>query len=174
MIRRAALRPLLLTTLCAGATACAPGLSDLEQYVESTRNKYQGSVEPLPLIEPYQSYKYAALDRRDPFTEPQREQAAPPASGPRPDMQRRKEPLEAFPLDSLRMVGTLERQGEVWGLVRDPNGTIHRVKPGNHMGQNYGEIVRITESRIELVELVPDGLGGWMERKAQLSLTEEK
>ncbi len=93
-------------------------------------------------------------------------------SGIRPDVNRPREALEEYPLDSLRMVGTLEQGGQMWALVRAEDGTIHRVQPGNYVGQNYGRITRITESKIELVEIVPDGLGGWMERPATLALSE--
>ena len=70
------------------------------------------------------------------------------------------------------MVGTLERDGSSWALVRMSDSTIHRVKPGNFAGENHGKIVNITESEIELTEIVEDGLGGWMERQAALALSE--
>ena len=156
-------------------SACSSNMDDLEQYVATTRTKYQGSVEPLPQFEPYQNYVYSTFNYRSPFTEPS---AAEPEestanAGPRPDKERRKEPLEFFPLDSLKMVGTLERGGETWGLIRDPDGTIHRVQPGNHAGENFGEIIRISESSIDLLEIIPDGLGAWIEREISLSLGEE-
>lgn len=90
----------------------------------------------------------------------------------RPDSNRPREALEAFPLDTLRMVGTLDQGGQSWGLVRANDGTIHRVQPGNYLGQNHGRIANITEYEIELVEIVPDGLGGWIERQASLALSE--
>lgn len=157
-------------------TACSNDFSDLEQYVTETRTKYQGSVEPLPQFEPYQNYVYSTFNYRTPFTEPSAAQSDDQIAGdtgPRPDKDRRKEPLEFFPLDSLQMVGTLERGGESWGLVRDPDGTIHRVQPGNHAGENFGEIIRISETSIDLLEIIPDGLGAWIEREISLSLGEE-
>jgi type IV pilus assembly protein PilP len=91
-----------------------------------------------------------------------------------PDKTRRKEPLEFFPMDSLKMVGILEQKGEVWGLIQDPDGTIHRVQAGNHAGETYGEIVRISEESIDFVESIPDGLGAWIEREISLSIGSRK
>jgi len=90
----------------------------------------------------------------------------------RPDLNRPREPLEEYPLDSLRMVGILELKGTRWALIKTPDETIHRVRVGNYMGQNHGRITRITETQVDLIEIVPDGLGGWMERKAQVALVE--
>ena len=70
------------------------------------------------------------------------------------------------------MVGILEQRGSVWGLIRDPDGTIHTVKPGNYLGENFGEIIRITESQVEILEIISDGLGAWIEREIDLSLGE--
>jgi type IV pilus assembly protein PilP len=134
-------------------------------------------VDPLPEFAPYETHLYQASNDRDPFTppvasSPKSEVAQAPGNGVSPDFNRAREPLEAEPLDSLRMVGTLERAGTSWALVRMSDSTIHRVKPGNYLGQNHGKIVSITESEVELTEIVPDGLGGWMERQAALALSE--
>ncbi len=162
-------------TLMALLAACSSDISDLEQYVATAQNKYQGSVEPLPQFEPYQNYIYSAFNFRTPFTEPSAADTEDQTgiAGPRPDKERRKEPLEFFPLDSLKMVGTLERDGEVWGLIRDPDGAIHRIQPGNHAGENFGEIIRVGDSAVDLLEIIPDGLGAWVEREISLSLGEE-
>ncbi len=164
----------LAVAACLILVGCAGDMQDLNQFVETTKGKYQGSVDPLPQIEPYQNYVYNAFNRRDPFTEPVAEApVAETAGGPQPDTQRRKEPLEFFPLDSLSMVGTMQQSGQVWGLIKDPEATIHRVQPGNHAGENYGEIIRISDDGIDLLEIVPDGLGAWIEREISLSLGEE-
>ena len=92
--------------------------------------------------------------------------------GVRPDPNRRKEELEAFSLDQLRMVGTLEQDEQTWGLVKTSDGTIHRVAPGNYMGQNDGRITRISEDKIELIELVPTG-SGFLEKEAAVALGEQ-
>ena len=169
-IRKTAVIVFVVGTL----SACAGDMSDLKQYVEETKSKYQGNVEPLPQFEPYNNYDYAAFNLRPPFTPPTTDiDAEETASGPSPDKERRKEPLEFFPLDSLQMVGTLEQKGEVWGLIKDPDGTIHRVQPGNHAGENFGEIIRISEESIDLLEIIPDGLGAWVEREISLSIGEQ-
>lgn len=171
--RPARFRWVAVAVAAAVMAGCAGDMSDLERYTETTKNKYQGSVEPLPQFEPYQNYVYSAFQYRSPFSPPAApEEAEEVTEGPRPDKGRRKEPLEFYPLDSLRMVGTLEKEGEVWGLIQDPEGTIHRVQTGNHAGQNFGEITRVTSSRIDLLEIIPDGLGAWIEREVSLSLSQ--
>jgi type IV pilus assembly protein PilP len=150
---------------------------DLRAYVESVKSRQHPSVDPLPEFAPYETHLYEAFNDRDPFTPPvvstpKSQVAQAPGNGVSPDFNRAREPLESEPLDSLRMVGTLERSGTSWALVRMSDSTIHRVKPGNYLGQNHGKIVSITESEVELTEIVPDGLGGWMERQAALALSE--
>jgi len=158
--------------------ACASeSTTDLELYVEKVKGQQKTSIEPLPEFEPYESFTYQATDLRDPFTEPtfsQPRAATMQASGSgiMPDFDRPSEPLEEFTLDSLRMVGTLEQRDETWALINDTEGTIHRVQPGNFAGQNYGKIFRITEYKIELTEIIPDGIGGWVERQASISISE--
>lgn len=165
------LTPLLLT-------ACTGGdhLDDLRAYVAEVKARKHGRVEPLPEIKPHETFLYQAYDLRDPFAPAPFSQpatvTATASNGIRPDMNRRREPLEEFPLDTLRMVGTLERDQERWGLVQARDGTVHRLKVGNYIGQNYGKIVAISEQEISLVEIVPDGLGGWTERKAALAINE--
>ncbi len=153
-------------------SACGGNMDDLERWVEQVKARPAGEIEPLPEVEPYETFEYSAHDLRSPFTPGRAEQPESSGEGPRPDPDRPREPLEGFSLDSLDMVGTFELGGEQWGLVRDPDGLIHRVQPGNYMGRNYGHIVEVNESRIRLVELVPDGSGGWMERDASLTLDE--
>lgn len=153
-------------------TACNRGMGDLERWVEQVKARPGGEIEPLPEVEPYETFEYSAHDLRSPFTPGRAEQPESTGEGPRPDPNRPREPLEGFSLDSLDMVGTFELGGEQWGLVRDPDGLIHRVQPGNYMGRNYGRILEVNESRIRLVELVPDGSGGWVERDASLTLEE--
>lgn len=166
---------LSLSTLLA---ACGGGeTQDLRQYVEQVRGKQNSRIEPLPEFTPYETFLYQASELRSPFRPseggtPDDVLTQSQDSGVRPDSNRPREALEAFPLDTLRMVGTLDQDGESWALVRTSDGTIHRVQPGNYLGQNHGKIVNISEYEIELVEIVPDGLGGWMERQASLALSE--
>lgn len=156
-------------------TACGGDMSDLELFISETKQAHHGKVDPLPEFPPYQTYTYDAEDIRDPFRAQTDLAAAAESeySGPRPETDRRREPLENFPVDSLKMVGLLQQQAQIWGLVRDPDGTIHRVQPGNYAGQNYGKIIQVSESKIDIVELVPDGLSGWVNRDAVLAMAEE-
>lgn len=149
---------------------------DLEAYVKRVKAEHKGHVAPLPEIKPYDSFTYNDEGLRDPFESfamaQERQQQASSTTGLHPDMNRKREALEAFSLDTLKYVGTLEKDGQIWGLVQAPDHTVHRVKPGNHLGQNYGKITRITENQIDLKEIIPNGLGGWVERDASLALKE--
>lgn len=155
---------------------CVRDTDDLEAYIEETKQRPARPLDPVPEPEPARSHRYPEFDIRDPFAqlsfaEPEAE-SEDVASGPTPDRDRPQEPLEQFPLDGLRMAGTLEQNGSRWALIRDPGGTIHRVQEGNYLGQNYGEIQRITEQRVSILELVPAQEGGWREREAALTTRE--
>jgi type IV pilus assembly protein PilP len=168
------IRATLLIALTLTLSACGGGMRDLDQYVADVKSRQFGQLEPLPEIRPYETFTYDAYDLRDPFTpsSPIMSERRTVASGLRPDFDRRREPLEAFPLDSLRMVGTLARSDSRFALVQDSTGLVHRVQSGNYIGQNYGKITGIGEDKIEVLEIIPDGLGGWMERDAALDLTD--
>jgi len=164
--------------LASGLAACAGNnTEDLRSYVDTVKSRQQARVEPLPEFSPFETHLYQAMDARGPFTPPSystpRSQVAPASNGGiSPNFNRAREPLESEPLDGLRMVGTLGRDSSSWALVRMSDSTIHRVKPGNYVGQNHGKIVGITESEVEVTEIVSDGLGGWIERQASLALSE--
>jgi type IV pilus assembly protein PilP len=168
-------RAVALLLLAAGLVGgCADdGMRDLHAFVEEVKARPAGPIKPVPEIKPAETYTYAAANRRDPFV-PEKPDSEPTqhatAGGPRPDPNRRREELEQFPLDTLRMVGTLEQNDETWALVQSKDKTIYRVQSGNHMGQNDGRITRITEEKIELTELIPDGAGGYLERQATVAL----
>jgi type IV pilus assembly protein PilP len=152
--------------------ACTGGMNDLEEFVKAEKAKPGGNIEPLPDIKPYESFVYDAASLRSPFTPdvPVPAEGSAAGGGVRPDTSRNREFLEQFPLDTMRMVGTLEAGGSFFGLVQDKDGLVHRVLPGNHLGQNDGKILRITPATIELVEIVPDGMGGYFERPAAVAL----
>ena len=155
---------------------CDSDLSDLERFVAETKSKHQGRVDPLPDFAQYESFAYTEQDLRDPF-KPHVEvsaSAAPASSGPRPSDNRRRESLESFPLDALQMVVILKQSTTSSALIQDPEGTIHRVQPGNYAGQDHGKITGISENQISLVELIPDGISGWIQRDAQLALGDEE
>jgi type IV pilus assembly protein PilP len=150
-------------------------MQDLRDYLADVKSREKGRIEPLPEIKQIETYVYAAGDRRDPFSPSvsgSTEVAQVLQNGLAPDPLRRKEELEGFPLDSIRMVGTLEQKDSIWGLVTTADGTIFRVKPGNYMGQNNGQITRVSEEQIELTEIVSDGQGGYRERLASLAVNE--
>ena len=152
-------------------------MSDLKRYVEDVKARKQGYIEPLPEIKQVETFTYVPGDRRSPFRPVQQgdEQAEKSSSnGIAPDPNRRKEELENYSLDSLRMVGTLQQADVMWALVQTNDKTIYRVKAGNYMGKNHGQITRIDENDIELTEIVPDGQGGYLERQASLALKEDQ
>lgn len=165
----------LMLIAVAGLAACGGDMDDLDRYINEVKSRPGGRIEPLPEITPYEVFSYVA-DRdgyRSPFV-PDAPQAAAGAGpgGTRPDPDRSREFLEQFPLDTLRMKGTLEIEGVNYGLIQTSDGLIHRVVPGNYMGQNDGRIVAVTESEIQLVEIISDGIGGYLEREAEISLTQ--
>lgn len=162
-------------------TACSQGngFSDLDKFMADTRAKPRGHVEPLPEFKAYEAFSYSAADRRAPFEPPIDVQLTmvddEPVSDVEPDLDRPREVLENFGLKSLNMVGTLtDASGGLFALIRDSEGGVHRVRTGNYMGQNYGRIVGISQTRVELIEIVPNGRGGWVERPRSLSLDEDE
>jgi len=165
---------LLLPLFAAGLalSACGGDMDDLDAYVNEIKARPGGRIEPLPEITPYEGFAYVADTEgyRSPFAPDSPQTAQAPGSTTRPDPDRSREFLENFPLDSLRMVGTLDLGGTNYGLVQDSEGLIHRVVPGNYLGQNDGRIVNITESEIEVVEIISDGIGGYLEREAAVAL----
>lgn len=152
---------------------CTRGTSDLKDWVAHEKAKKGAPLKPLPVIKTFESFTYDDQDRRDPFSPSVAEQdtSAPDGTaGPRPDANRAKQPLELFALDSLRMVGTVGAGDGMEVLIKDPDGVIHRIGVNAYMGQNYGHVTAISEDHIDLVELVPNGNGGWMERPATIAL----
>lgn len=165
------LRPALLALALLALGACSNDMDELRQQVAEIKNRPGERIEPLPEIKPYEAFAYTASNLRSPFV-PSAPARSELAAGVRPDVKRPREFLEQFPLDTMRMVGTLQLQGRNYGLVQGKDGLVHRVLPGNYMGQNDGRIVGITSTKISIVEIVPDGLGGYIERPAALALTE--
>lgn len=159
--------PLLALALVAG---CSSKDDDLRRFIEQTKQEQPGGVEPLPEIKPYESFAYSVQHMRSPFVPGGA--GGNSAQGVRPNSNRAREHLEQYPLDTLQMKGTMRISGRQYALVRTRDGVVHRVLPGNHMGQNEGRITSVEPSRISLIEVVPDGLGGFMERPATLDLAE--
>jgi type IV pilus assembly protein PilP len=157
---------------CGRSITSTPGEApNLEEWVAEVKARPAPPLDPLPVMQRFEHFEYAAQNLRDPFST-----AFAPGSegaGPRPDSNRRKQVLEQFPLDSLDMVGTLGKGGNLVALVMVPEKVTYRVRPGDYMGQADGRVTAVFEDRIELVELVPDGAGGWLERPATVSLDDE-
>lgn len=149
---------------------CSRGDADLREWVAQQKLKKGPPLDPIPVPKTFETFVYNEGGRRDPFGASAAEQEEVASDGPRPDESRAREPLEAYPLDGLKMMGTLGGGATLVGLVKDPDGVIHRIRPGNFMGQNYGRITVLAEDHIDLVELVSNGNGGWMERPASVAL----
>lgn len=169
MLRRVSGAALLLL-LCAGLSACGGSRGDLEKWVAEVKAKPAPPLKPLPVMQQFETFEYAAQDMRDPFNQTFSNDGA--SSGPRPDPGRRKQTLEMFSLDSLKLVGSLGAGKSLVALVMAPDKVTYRVQPGAYMGQSDGRVTGVYEDRVELVELVPDGAGGWLERPAKLTLAD--
>jgi type IV pilus assembly protein PilP len=151
------------------AAGCSGGQSDLQNWIAATKKKPGGRIQALPEVKPYESFVYSAGNMRSPF---QPQGAGGGQANLRPSSRRNREFLENFSLDTLKMVGTFKVGSSFYGLVQSKDGLVHKVQPGNYLGQNDGKVTEITGGKISLVEIVPDGLGGYIERPASLALTD--
>jgi type IV pilus assembly protein PilP len=158
-----------LVLACAALLAGCGGEThqDLRQWMAAQGKDAKGRLDPLPTIKPYEPFAYNAFDLPDPFKPRKVETRGGKLA---PDLTRRREPLEAFPLESLAMVGTIEKGKALYALVRTPEKDIYQVRQGNYVGQNYGVIVAISDADIKVKELVQDGAGDWTERSSALNL----
>jgi type IV pilus assembly protein PilP len=157
--------------LVAGLSACSSADDELSRFIEETKKEPGGHVERLPEVKPYETFIYSAQTMRSPF-QPGVPGGPGGGAGLRPDSKRNREFLEQFSLDTLSMVGTLKLGAQNYALVQTKDRLVHRVVVGNYLGQADGKITEITPSKISLIEIVPDGLGGYIERPAALGLTE--
>ncbi|MDH5257773.1 MAG: pilus assembly protein PilP [Gammaproteobacteria bacterium] len=165
------------TFFAATLSGCAENdVSDLNTFIAEVKTKYEGQVEALPIISPYESYSYRVSSKRDPFRPSvslvKEATLKRSSNGLKPNEVRNREGLEKYSLQSLVMVGIMNNNGQNWAIIKAPDGSIFRVRKGNYMGENNGKITRISESGIDLNEIVADGRGGWVERKNKLSLSE--
>ena len=163
----------LIISACSGDS-----LSDLRAFVDAEKAKPGGRVAPIPEVKPFESFAYRSAGRKSPFEPWSTNIGVAKASngakgGLQPDTNRRREVLESFPLDTLRMVGTLTRGKTQWAIIKAPDGLVYRVTVNNYIGQNYGRITKISNNKVELAEIVPDGLGGWQERQASLVIADK-
>ena len=151
------------------AAGCSGGQSDLQNWIAATKKKPGGHIQALPEVKPYETYVYSAGKLRSPF---QPQGSSNGQANLRPSSRRNREFLENFSLDTLKMVGTFKVGSSFYGLVQSKDGLVHKVQPGNYLGQNDGKVTEITGGKISLVEIVPDGLGGYIERPASLALSD--
>jgi type IV pilus assembly protein PilP len=150
--------------------------ADLDQKMIDARNRPQGTIEPLPTYPPAERFNYSALALRSPFEPPVVLNGEEKISGNRvaaPDQSRRREPLELVNYTALSMVGTLSRGSQIWALIDDGNGRVHRVRRGNYLGRNYGQIINVGAFELEIMETVPDGKGEWINRPRTMAMDEE-
>ena len=168
-LTRTILLAVLASLFIGPLAACGGGTSDLQEELAAKKKRPGGRIEPIPDIKPYEAFVYDPTQLRSPF-QPSVPVIAPGAGGVRPDARRNREFLEGFSLDTLKMVGTLHQGGRIYGLVQTKDGLIHRVALGNYVGQNDGKVSAVTDAKIAVVEIVPDGLGGYMERQAAITL----
>jgi len=164
-------RAALLLTVALLAGCGGESHKDLQDWMKDQGKGVRGKLDPLPQIKPYEPFVYNDFDLPDPFKPRKIEPVKGDSAGKlAPDLNRRREPLEAFPIESLAMVGTLEKGKTLYGLVKTPERDLYQVRAGQHMGQNYGVIVGINETEIKLKELMQDGAGDWSERSSTLNL----
>ena len=166
------LRPAIISFSLLTISACSQDVSDLQTFIAQTKSAHVGSVKAIPQFKPYESFSYSAAELRDPFVanvDLDNDETT-KTSLLNPDSSRPRQPLEIFPLDTLSMVGILEQNEQLWGLIKDPQNMVHRVQVGNYMGQSEGRIIEINDSAIYLVEIVPDGIGGYIERDASIAI----
>ena len=152
-------------------SACTKGDSDLREWLNQVKNRPAPALDPPPLIVDPTIAVYDPTGLRDPFSKPPLNRNS-SANGPSPDLNRRRQPLEAFTLDSLSMVGTIGTNGNLIGLILAPDKVTYRVTPGVYLGQSDGKVLSVSANQVDLVELVPDGNGGWLERQAHIALNE--
>jgi type IV pilus assembly protein PilP len=152
-----------------GLTGCGGGnMDDLQTFVAETGKDMQGKIKPLPEVKVYEPFTYNAFDLPDPFKP--RKLSTGGGSGMQPDLNRPKEPLEAYSLETLKMVGVLSQHGTIEAVIKTPDNTIYHVKKGNHMGQNFGLVTQIGNTEVTLREIVQDSAGDWSERTSTLIL----
>jgi type IV pilus assembly protein PilP len=157
--------------LVLGLTGCGGGnMEDLQTFVAETGKDMQGKIEPLPEVKVYEPFSYNAFDLPDPFKP--RKLSTGGGGGMQPDLNRPKEPLEAFSLETLKMVGVLSQKGAIQAVIKTPDNSIYHVRKGNYVGQNFGLITQISDSEVVLREIVQDSAGDWSERTSTLILQE--
>ena len=166
---------ILATLFSMFLVSCAEkNFSDLDTFIESMNSVRIENIQPLPNLRNYRAFAYRAAQIRSPFSlppDPNGISRLPPVLSDPPDKSRKPEFLEQFPLASLSMVGSLNRSGKIWCLVKDPLGGVHRISNGSFLGLNHGKVISAGEISMRLIEIVTDGTNhGWIERPRSLHL----
>ncbi|HMB58319.1 MAG TPA: pilus assembly protein PilP [Xanthomonadales bacterium] len=165
----------LVALLSMMLVGCMDNKDNLNRYIAEVKARPAAPIPPIPAVRTYTPYVYDGLAGRDPFRRSTSEGSdetvvGTVGDGPRPDLQRTREYLERFELDTLTMVGTFSKESSDWALIRDPDGVVHRVSVGNYMGKNHGKVTIINPDETELSEFIADGAGGWLVRPASMEL----
>lgn len=150
--------------------------ADLQEYMDKVKSEPTKKIEPIPIYPPYKSYTYSVLAQRSPFERPlaikEISRLVGPVSSVKPNDDRTREFLESFSVESLSLVGHIQKGGVMYALVNDGQGSVHPVTTGNYLGRNHGKIVGMSETEINLVEIVPNGADNWVERPRTIALQE--
>ncbi len=168
---------LLVACLCLVIIGCEkPSHQDVHDFIAESKRRQPGKVKALPIYAPYKPYLYNAARLRSPFEPPAlvEKKILAAKSNVTPDLDRQKQRLENFEFTSLSMVGSIEKDGILWALIRDPDGSIERVRQGYYLGKNHGRITGLTTQSIDVVEIVPNGLDGWLERPNVITIKERQ
>jgi len=166
---------LALIVISVLVSACSSRKDDLNRYISEVKARPATPIAPIPPVRTYTPYEYEGLTGRDPFRQSTSEGSdqvtqSGPAKGPRPDLQRPREYLERYELDTLSMVGTFSKESSEWALIRDPDGVVHRVAVGNYIGKNHGKVNGISNDDVLLSEFIADGIGGCLVRESSVAL----
>lgn len=172
-------RLLMLACASLSVVGCGSGASDsdLRDYVQAIKARPAGPIEPIPSFRPYEAFNYSAMLMRSPFDRPVVElQALLRSSGKtiQPDLNREREHLENYSVSALSMVGTIKKDGVLWALIADDQGGVHRIREGNYVGRNHGQVISINQAQVEFIEIISDGLKGWVERPRSLRIEDKE
>ncbi len=170
-------RLLVIPALLLGLSGCGNDISDLQEFITSTKANFRGKVEPMPEILAYQHEAYVASELRSPFVSPKPELIVEAIDTVKdcltPDVNRIREPLEVYALDNLAMRGTVGDAEGLWALIQTDDGGLYRVRAGYHLGLYHGLVTQVRRDGLDIIEMIPDGNGCWVERYTELALIEE-
>jgi len=170
------LLPLILSCLLFSCVEAET--DDLNTFVIDTKSKVYPINDEIPTLKKIDTVNFTESETRSPFSQPQVETKANirdmPKSCPQPDLDRKKQALESFPIESMKMRGTLLLDGQLWALIQVAGNEVHKVKPGYYLGTSYGKVIKVSSNKIDLLELAPDRNGCWKERITQIDLVSER